>query len=446
MIRRRMMTTGEPRQPIATTPVAGSGAGRRSVYPRHSEVRDGRLLVGGCDVLDIAREFGTPAYVYAEQDLRDSAREFRDALAHAHPGEGEVLFASKAFPATAALRLFAEEGLSVDVASAGELHLALHAGFAPERIYFHGNAKSEAELRMSVEAGVGHVMLDGGDPERLERLVPAGSRQKAIVRVTPGVHADTHEAIMTGHAESKFGYPPATARAIAERRWERLEIVGLHVHLGSQLFDVGPFRAALATLAGLGRFPVYDLGGGMAVAYTHHDRPPDVADWVGSLVEIAHELLGGNAKLLIEPGRALVAQAGVTLYSVEDVKRIGGQEGGPGASFVAVDGGMSDNLRPMLYGAVYEADVADRIGAGGEPFTVVGKHCESGDVLIRAATLADPAPGDIVSVPVTGAYGHAMANNYNGLTRPPVVFCRDGAARVVVRRETLDDLVSRDVG
>ena len=228
----------------------------RSVYPHDSDVRDGRLAIGGCDVQDVAREFGTPAYVYAEADLRGRAREFVTALEQAHPGPAEVIFASKAFPCTAALRIFAEEGLSVDVASGGELHLALNAGFDPERIYLHGNAKSEAELRMAVEAGVGHVVLDGADPERLERIVPEGRRQKALVRVTPGVAADTHEAIMTGHAESKFGYGPATANAIARREWERIEIVGLHVHLGSQIFDHSPFRAALATLAGLGEFGV----------------------------------------------------------------------------------------------------------------------------------------------------------------------------------------------
>ena len=417
----------------------------RSVYPQDSAVRDGRLSIGGCDAIELAREFGTPAYVYAEADLRNRARTFVSALADAHDGPGEVVYASKAFPCTAALRIFAEEGLSVDVASAGELHLALAAGFDPERVYLHGNAKSETELRMAVEAGVGHIVLDGADPERLERIVPEGRRQKALVRVTPGVHADTHEAILTGHAESKFGYPPATAHAIARREWERIEVVGLHVHLGSQIFDHSPFRAALATLAGLGPFPVYDLGGGMAVAYTHNDRPSAVADWVADVVAVAHEMLGRDVKLIIEPGRALVAGAGITLYGVEDVKRIGGSEGGPGLSFVAVDGGMSDNLRPMLYGAVYEADVADRVGLPGQPYSVVGKHCESGDVLIRGATLADPAAGDVLSVPVTGAYGHAMANNYNGIPRPPVIFCAEGRAREVVRRETLDDLLRRDV-
>ena len=414
-----------------------------SVYPEDSEVVGGRLVIGGCDAAELAMEHGTPAYVVAEQDLRQRAREFKRALADAHDGEGEVVFASKSFPALAVLRVFAEEGLSVDCASGGELAMALRAGFDPERIYLHGNAKSDDELRAAIEAGVGTIVLDGADPDRLERIVPEGRRQRALVRVTPGVHADTHEAIMTGHAESKFGYPPPTAAAIAHRDWERIEVVGYHFHLGSQLTEVAPFRAALGTLAGLGELPVYNLGGGMAVAYTRHDRPPDPADWVRSLVELAHELVGADKKLVIEPGRALVANAGVTLYRVEDIKRIGGTEHA-GLSFVAVDGGMSDNMRPMLYGAVYEAEVADRVGDG-DPYTLVGKHCESGDVLVRAASLRDPQPGDVIVTPVTGAYGHSMANNYNGLNRPPVIFCSGGEARVVVRRETFEDLVARHV-
>ena len=422
MIRRRIMTA-------------------RSVYPQHSAVEDGRLTIGGCDAAELAREFGTPAYVYAEDDLRARAREFKAALAAAHPGAGDVVFASKACPVTAVLRVFAEEGLAVDCASGGELHLALRAGFDPERVYLHGNAKSEAELQMAVDAGVGHVVLDGPDPDRLERIVPPGRRQRALVRVTPGVHTDTHEAIMTGHAESKFGYPPPTAAAIAHRDWERIDVAGLHVHLGSQIFDRSPFRAALGTLAGLGDFPVYNLGGGMAVAYTRHDDPPDPHEWVAALIEIAHELLGRDKTYVIEPGRALVANAGVTLYGVEDVKRIGGTEHA-GLSFVAVNGGMSDNMRPMLYGAVYEAEIADRVGDG-QPYSVVGKHCESGDVLIRAAALRDPHAGDVLVTPVTGAYGFSMANNYNGLPRPPVIFVSGGDARVVVRRETYDDLVAR---
>jgi diaminopimelate decarboxylase len=415
MIRRRMMTA-------------------RSVYPLNSAVEDGRLSIAGCDAVDLAKEFGTPAYVVAEDDLRAQARAFKAALRDAHDGPGDVIFASKAFPCTAALRLFAEEGLGVDVASGGELHLALKAGFDPAKIVLHGNAKSEAELRMAVEAGVGLIVLDGGDPERLERIVPAGRRQRCLVRVIPGVEADTHEHIMTGHDASKFGYPPSVAAEIVDRDWKRLDIAGLHFHLGSQIFDGSPFHSAIGTLSTIGEFGTYDLGGGMAVGYTRHDRPPEPAEWVGAIAEIARELLGPGKELLIEPGRALVANAGVTLYSVENVKQ----------RFVAVDGGMSDNLRPMLYGATYEADVAARMGDG-DRYSVVGKHCESTDVILQGATLRDPEAGDVLVTPVTGAYGFAMASNYNGIPRAPVIFCKDGRAREVVRRETYEDLGARDV-
>ena len=260
------------------------------------------------------------------------------------------------------------------------------------------------------------------------------------MRIRPGVDADTHAAILTGHAESKFGLDPREARALADDPPAHLDVRGFHFHLGSQLNDPTPYRAAVGVLAGLGERTVYSLGGGYAVAYTADDRPPAVDESVEAVVEAAHELLGAGKHLVIEPGRSLVANAGVTLYTVESVKRLPG-----GARIVAVDGGMSDNPRPMLYEAAYDACVADRFGAEGEPATVVGKHCESGDVLIRRTRLPDLAPGDVLVTPVTGAYGHAMASNYNGIRRPPVVFCSGGAARAVVRRETYEDLSARDV-
>jgi diaminopimelate decarboxylase len=411
------------------------------LYPSDSAVSDGRLAIGGCDAVALAQEFGTPAYVVAEEDLRARAREFTAALADHHHGPGEVVYASKAFPCTAVLRLFAEEGLGCDVASGGELHLALRAGFDPAKLYLHGNAKSDAELRMALDAGVGTIVVDHpAEAERLEALVPAGRRQRVLLRVTPGVDADTHEKILTGQAGSKFGMPPAAARELAARTWQRLEIAGLHMHIGSQILDTAPWRRAIAALASVGEFEAYDLGGGLGVPYTRDDPPADPRAWVGALVEAAHAEVGTARTLIVEPGRALVAAAGVTLYTVESVK-----DGVGGQRIVAVDGGMSDNLRPMLYGAAYEADVADRIGGAGVDCQVVGKHCESGDVLVRDALLPDPRPGDVISIPVTGAYGHAMANNYNGVLRPPVVFCAGGAARAVVRRETLEDLHARDL-
>jgi diaminopimelate decarboxylase len=402
------------------------------VYPRDSSVADGVLSIGGCDAPELAREFGTPAYVVAEDDLRAAAREFVGALARVHDGPGEVVFASKAFPCTAVLRVFAEEGLGCDVASGGELHLALRAGFAPERLYLHGNAKSEAELEMALEAGIGTVVIDNENDA--DRLVGGGPR--LLIRVVPGVEADTHEHILTGQAGSKFGMAPDAARALAER----MEVVGLHMHIGSQLRSLDPYRRAIAALARVGDFDVYDLGGGLGVSYLPGDEVPAPEEWVNGVVAAAHAELGAGKSLVLEPGRALVANAGVTLYRVESVK-----PGAAGERIVAVDGGMSDNLRPMLYGAAYDAALADRIGAGGSACTVVGKHCESGDVLVRDVELPDPRPGDVLVTPVTGAYGHAMANNYNGVPRPPVIFCSGGDARVVVRRETYEDLSDRDV-
>jgi diaminopimelate decarboxylase len=415
-------------------------AATANVLPEASAVVDGRLQIGGVDCEALAREHGTPAYVVAEDDLRRRARAFAAALGAHHDGPGEVVFASKAFPCTAALRLFAEEGLGCDVASGGELHLALRAGFEPGRLYLHGNAKSRAELTMALEAGVGTIVLDNAhEAQRLSELLPAGRTQRVLIRVVPGVDADTHEAILTGQAGSKFGFAPDDARALAADPPRGIEVAGLHMHLGSQLFALDPYRRAVRAIAALGEFPVYDLGGGLGVPYTAGDPATDPDEWVAGVVEAAHAELGPDKTLVLEPGRALTAAAGVTLYRVESVK-----PGGAGELLVAVDGGMSDNLRPMLYGATYEAHLAARMGADGAICTVVGKHCESGDVLVRDVRLPDPVPGDVLLTPVTGAYGHAMANNYNGQPRPPVIFCSGGRARVVVRRETYDDLLARD--
>jgi diaminopimelate decarboxylase len=441
----------------ATTMIAESLA---RVFPAGSRVNErGRLEVGGCDTIELAREFGTPAYVVAEDDLRARARAFlaagREAMEAGRRAGGarelHVLFASKAFPCTAVLRALAQEGLWCDVASGGELHLALHAGFAPEHLVLHGNAKSEAELRMALRHRVGLIVIDNLDEvDRLERLLAeaelaARPPQPVLVRATPGVRGDTHEKISTGQADSKFGFAmDQVAAAVARIRGvPGLSVEGIHAHIGSQLLDLEPFRCKVAglgelrELAGPNGFPAWDLGGGLGVAYTAEQRPPAIEEYVNALAEAAREHLGEHRRLLIEPGRALTANAGVTLYTVESVKR-------NVSTWVAVDGGMSDNLRPMLYGAVYEAHVADRLG-GDTPCVLAGKHCESGDVLVRETLLDDPRPGDVIVTPATGAYGYAMANNYNGVPRPPVIFCRDGDARVVVRRETYEDLSGRDV-
>jgi diaminopimelate decarboxylase len=418
------------------------------VFPLGSRLNErGRLEVGGCDTIELAREFGTPAYVVAEDDLRARARAFLQAGREAAHDDFHVVFASKAFPCTAVLALLAQEGLWCDVATGGELHLALRAGFRPERIVVHGNAKSEGELRMALRHRVGLLVLDNFDElERLERLLREGASadrggQPVLVRVTPGVRGDTHEKISTGQADSKFGFEMSEARQALSRvqAVAGLALAGVHAHIGSQLIELAPFRAAVAELAKLGDFPVWDFGGGLGVRYTSTEPPPPTPEeYVGAIVTAARAHgIGPDRRLLVEPGRAISANAGVTLYSVESVKR-------NVSRWVAVDGGMSDNLRPMLYGSVYEAHVADRVGGSGE-CVLVGKHCESGDVIVREALLDDPRPGDVIVTPATGAYGYAMASNYNGLPRPPVIFCRDGDARVVVRRESFEDLTARDV-
>jgi diaminopimelate decarboxylase len=401
------------------------------VYPLGSRLNEqGRLEVGGCDVVGLAREFGTPAYVYAEDDMRARARAYVEAF-RARAERFEVIYASKAFPCTAAFRLFAEEDLSTDVASAGELHLALAGGFEPRRIYMHGNNKTPAELDRALEAGVGHVVVDSFD--EIERL--RGREARVLVRVTPGIKPSTHSYIQTGQEDSKFGFGvddvPRAVRACAAAG---LQLDGLHAHIGSQVFELEAFERLAEVLAGLGDWPLLNLGGGLGIAYTRAERPPAIEEYVDALLRHAPR----GVTVLCEPGRSLVGNAGVTIYTVGTVKRIPGVR-----TYVAVDGGMSDNLRPMLYGARYEAEIADRFG-GEDPVTIAGMHCESGDILVREALLDDPRPGDVLVTPATGAYGHAMANNYNALLRPPVIFCKDGDARVVVRRETYDDLTRRD--
>jgi diaminopimelate decarboxylase len=402
------------------------------VYPLGSRLNErGALEVGGCDVVDLAREFGTPAYVYAEDDMRSRARAYTEAF-KARTERFEVIYAAKAFPCTAAFRLFASEDLGADVASGGELHLALTGGFDPARLYMHGNNKSQAELDYAIEQGVGHIVVDSFD--EIDRL--RGRSQRVMLRVTPGIKPSTHSYIQTGQVDSKFGFAVEDVpRAVEACGAAGLELSGLHAHIGSQIFELGAFERVADVLSGMGEWPLLNLGGGLGIAYTREDEPPSIEDYVAALVSRAPD----GVTLLCEPGRSLVGNAGVTVYTVGTVKRIRDVR-----TYVAVDGGMSDNLRPMLYGARYEAEIADRFG-GSDRCAIAGMHCESGDILVREAMLDDPRPGDVLVVPATGAYGHAMANNYNAVPRPPVIFCRDGDARVVVRRETYDDLTLRDV-
>jgi diaminopimelate decarboxylase len=408
------------------------------LFPPGSSVDpDGELVVGGCRLADLAGRWGTPLYVVAEQAVRAQVRRYRQAL-EAHWPDSRMVFASKAFPCTAVYRLMTSEGIGVDVAGAGELIMALAGGVDPALIVMHGNAKTPAELRMAVDAGVGLVVIDNTDDiDRIEDLVRA--EQPVLVRVIPGVRPDTHEAVATGQAGSKFGLPiPAARAAIARlRHSDKLRLDGVHMHIGSQIQDIKPYERAVEALAELGDFPVYNLGGGLGARYTYADQPPSPEDWIGVLAAAARRHLPAGARLIIEPGRSLVAPFGVTVYRVISVK-------GDEPRFVAVDGGMADNMEVALYGQRFEATVTSRVG-GGRPVELVGRHCESGDRLISGVPLRDPRPGDLVAVPVTGAYCYSMASNYNGAMRPPVVFCQNGRARLAVRRETQADFLSRDV-
>ena len=404
----------------------------------------GSLTIDGCDVVEIAETFGTPAYLFSVSEMKRRASEYLEAFS-SRTDSFEVLFASKALPVTAAYRLFAGAGLSVDVASGGELTMALAAGFDPARIYMHGNNKTDAELELLDASGVGTIVLDSFDEiERCERVL--SRKVDALVRVTPGIKPSTHSYIQTGQLDSKFGFgleDGSAARAI-ERVLEsgKLELVGLHCHIGSQIFAIEPFRLAVEALAGIkGDWcRILDLGGGLGIQYLNEDSPPVIGDYVELKFAAVREFFGDEVRILIEPGRSLVGTAGLTIYTVGTVKEIPGVR-----TYLAVDGGMSDNLRPMLYDAEYEAIIADRPEAEGDTaVTVAGSHCESGDILIRDVALPSPRVGDILVMPATGAYGYAMANNYNGMPRPPVIFCEDGTAEVVVRRETWDDLMARD--
>jgi len=415
---------------------------------------DGRLSIGGCDLGLLAERFGTPLFVYDEAHLRARCREYVAAF-----GPDRVAYAGKAFLCRAMVKLVAEEGLHLDVATGGELHVALSAGFPAARIVFHGNNKSDEELASALAAGVGRIVADSfAELDRLEALVKGGlGVPRVMLRVTPGVEAHTHEYIETGTEDSKFGFPvrPGDALEAARRvaASPHLELAGLHCHIGSQIHVLQSYALAAAVVVGLaaeveaaagpGSVKELNLGGGLGIAYHDGDEPPAVADYAAVLRRAVDEAvaqagLGHRPALLVEPGRSIAATAGVTLYRVGTIKEIAGVR-----TYVAVDGGMSDNARPATYGARYEAFLPERVRAE-RPLvvTVAGKHCEQGDLLVRNATLpADLAVGDLLCTPATGAYGYAMASNYNKVPRPAIVFAAGGDARLVVRRETVDDLL-----
>jgi diaminopimelate decarboxylase len=422
---------------------------------------DGELHVGGLAVPDLVAGVNTPAYVLDEADFRARARAFRDAFAGF-----DVFYAGKAFLCTAVARWVAEEGLNLDVCSNGELTVALRAGFDPARIGYHGNNKTLTELRRAVAAGVGRIIVDSFDEiERLASVTEDGKlTARVMVRVTAGVEAHTHEYIATAHEDQKFGFSITNGQAYeAVRRVlaaPGIELLGLHSHIGSQIFDSAGFEVAarrvLALQARIGdelgvTLPEMDLGGGFGIAYTTQDDPSDpaqLATEMSKIVEYECRALGiAEPRLSIEPGRAIVGPAVCTVYTVGTVKEVQ-LDGGAVRTYVSVDGGMSDNIRTALYDADYSCTLANRASDAPPVLTrVVGKHCEAGDIVVKDEFLpGDVRPGDLVAVPGTGAYCRSMASNYNHALRPPVVAVRDGVARVVVRRETEDDLLATDMG
>ena len=426
-----MTTTPSPEQ------VTDERARLVALFPGATHLDGDELVLGGWSATRLAEEFGTPALIMDEVALRTRARRYREGFAQRWENS-RVIWASKSLPCTALYRVMSQEGLGIDVAGGGELAMALAAGADPSTFVLHGNAKTDNELEMALEAHVGTIVIDNFDDiDRLERRVR--DEQGVLVRVRPQVEAATHEAIATGHANSKFGLSMPDARdAIARlRQSNRLRLDGLHVHVGSQILDTAPITRAIEVVAQLGDFAVYDLGGGLGARYTSDMVVPSVEEYLDALVNAARAHLPADARLLIEPGRSVVAESAFTLYRVVTVKR-------GSRSFVAVDGGMGDNLEVSLYGQAFDATLANRVGRG-ETFTLVGRHCESGDQLIESVRLRDPQVGDLVAVPVTGAYCLTMANNYNGALRPPIVMVSGDDARVVLRRETYEDLLRRDL-
>jgi diaminopimelate decarboxylase len=432
-----------------------------SLWPVTARKVDGDLVLGGVSVPDLVANVNTPAYVLDEADLRARARAFRDAFAGF-----DVFYAGKAFLCTTVARWIAEEGLCLDVCSDGELTVALRAGFDPGRIGYHGNTKTETELMRAVAEGVGRIVVDSFDEiARLERVAHSlGSTARVMVRVTAGVEAHTHEYIATAHEDQKFGFSITSGDAAeAVRRVVAapgLELLGLHSHIGSQIFDTSGFEVAAHRVLGLHAelssrlgvpMPELDLGGGFGIAYTTQDDPAgpeQLATEVTGIVERECAALGiERPRLSIEPGRAIVGPAMCTVYTVGTVKRVE-LDGGAVRTYVSVDGGMSDNIRTALYDADFSCTIASRLSAAPPVLArVVGKHCEAGDIVVKDEFLpADVRPGDLLAVPATGAYCRSMASNYNHALRPPVVAVRDGVATTIVRRETVDDLLATDLG
>lgn len=407
------------------------------MLPEHSSLDEGEsLMIGGVSVVELAEKYGTPLHVFDEQGLREQARRFVHGLRERWPNS-DVIFASKSLPVVGMYQLAQEEGLAVDVAGGGELQLALAAGVAPERIYFHGNAKTSAELSMALDARVGTIIVDNTDElDRLEDLLE--HPQRLLLRVIPEVDAHTHASQATGGKYSKFGLPMKQAIAAIDRMRAHplMQFEGVHLHIGSQILNTAQFAEAVAKIRTAGEFDTYDIGGGLGVRYTSADEAPSIEEYLDEIVAAATAHLPAHARLLIEPGRSLVARAGISLYRVVSVKRTG-------KVFVAVDGGMADQLDVALTLQRYEAVLANRAGEpAAESVQLVGRQCESGDLLIDGASLPAAEVGDLVAMATTGAYSYTLSNNYNGALKPAIVFVRDGEDRLVTRRETYADLLA----
>jgi diaminopimelate decarboxylase len=431
-----------------------------ALFPLTAEVnKQGHLLIGGCDVVDLANEFGTPLYLFDESTLRHKCREFKDAFCKYHP-DTLVIYASKAFLNKALALILKEEGLGLDVVSGGELSIAHSVDFPLDKVYFHGNNKTPEELNLARNLGVGRIVVDNFyELELLNRLAgERGTSQNILLRLTPAVDPHTHQYTTTGTIESKFGFPVATGQAeeVVNQALSasNLNLLGLHFHLGSPVPEVQPYELAIEIILRFARemgrkfgfnLSEFNIGGGFAVPYTLDSKVPTIADYAravtGKLNGLVSELGLSRPRLIIEPGRAIVGQAGVALYKVGAIKEIPGIK-----KYVCVDGGMSDNIRPALYGAKYEALVANKaLEAERDKVTIAGKLCESGDILVKDINLGLVHPDDIIAIPVCGAYSIPMASNYNALPRPAIVMVKEGRARLIRRRETYQDMMNLDL-
>jgi diaminopimelate decarboxylase len=431
-----------------------------ALFPLTAEVnKQGRLLIGGCDVVDLAEEFGTPLYLFDELTLRHKCREFKDEFCKYYP-DTVVIYACKAFLNRALALIFKEEGLGLDVVSGGELSIAHSVDFPLDNVYFHGNNKTPEELNLALDWGVGRIVVDNFyELELLNGLAgKKGISQNILLRLTPGVDPHTHQYTTTGTIESKFGFPLATGQAEEAVKQvlsaSNLNLLGFHFHLGSPVSEIQPYELAIELVLGFAReigrkfdfnLSEFDIGGGFAVPYTLDSKTPTIAEYARALIGKLNGLISGlglsRPRLIIEPGRAIVGQAGVALYKVGAIKEIPGIK-----KYVCVDGGISDNIRPALYGAKYEALVANKaLKAGKEVVTIAGKLCQSGDILVKDINLASVEPGDIIAIPVCGAYCIPMSSNYNAMPKPAIVMVKESRARLIRRRETYQDLMSLDL-